>query len=445
MLGLRIGRVLRRASAGAAALAMFLALGAQAAPGWTRADDRAQPMALPDGAFRVPVENVDGVILVTARARGLSGADTAGFFVLDTGAGALALDRALAIRLGIASPDSAREDVALAERALPRFEFGERQVDKLSPVLTLNAEVVRAVTDRPVLGLIGQPLFANQILQVDYRGEQVTVAPSAPGSHDASPVDRIGRSKLATRALIERNAHAVPFELAGDGKILVRARVGGARARVVTLVLDTGATKTVLFVDEGRPALEGRAPWRALCGLSAPTLFGTESACAVRVPEIRLLSPSGDLIVRASDAVELESPLRGLLSQVSGREIAGLLGYSALKRHRITLDFANRVAWFEPEPANWDDRENEYSHVGLQIERRSGAIEVVAVAIPSPAEAAGIRAGDLVVSVDGRSSAGADLFDVANALEGAPGSKVTLVLSRAGIERTYTLRRKRLL
>src|SRR5689334_22846031 len=104
----------------------------------------------PEGTVSLRLENLEGVVLVKARAFSSASRDTTGPFVLDTGAGYLALDRALAGWLAIA--DSTRTDpIAVADRPLARLQLGDWEQDALSPVLTFDAEVARRVADRPVL------------------------------------------------------------------------------------------------------------------------------------------------------------------------------------------------------------------------------------------------------------------------------------------------------
>ena len=47
------------------------------------------------GAIEVPIENLEGVVLVRATLRGPSGRDTTGLLVVDTGAGFLGVDDGL--------------------------------------------------------------------------------------------------------------------------------------------------------------------------------------------------------------------------------------------------------------------------------------------------------------------------------------------------------------
>jgi carboxyl-terminal processing protease len=74
------------------------------------------------------------------------------------------------------------------------------------------------------------------------------------------------------------------------------------------------------------------------------------------------------------------------------------------------------------------------AEVGLVLTRRFGYLMTVAPRPGSPAERAGMRAGDVVRSIDGRHTRPLAVPTGERLLRGAPGSTVKLVLLRAGSE-----------
>src|SRR6266436_5006813 len=66
--------------------------------------------------------------------------------------------------------------------------------------------------------------------------------------------------------------------------------------------------------------------------------------------------------------------------------------------------------------------------VGLVLGARDNAWVVVAPLPGGPADLAGVRSGDVLDQVDGRSTAGWMLFETTARLRGAPGSRVRLTL-----------------
>jgi hypothetical protein len=408
------------------------------------ADVAAQPESLaslpwPEGTQVLRFEDLEGAILLRAKLVSEFGRDTSGIFVLDTGAGFLALDLDLARLLGIADGGARPAAVDLAARPLARLELGGLQVDQVSPVLTVDAGVIRRVTGRPVLGLLGQALFRDRVVVLDYREGTLVILPPEAGSGPPSPAAGLALSATAV---------AVPFRLAGDGKILVSAWVtsqAGQPGRKLTLIVDTGATKSVFF----RAALDGYLPgwtaWPALRGLGAPTLLGDASAVLVRVTGIELKGPGGSVARSGVDAAVLGGDLGEVLADDVGESVAGLLGYSFLKHFRIALDFPRGLLWLDPSRGDVEDRPEEYSHPGLQLESVRGEVRVMAVAEGSPASRAGIRAGDELVAIDGESVVGRDVIMVSRRLEGAPGTALSLHLRRGSRDWDCRLVRRRLL
>jgi len=74
-----------------------------------------------------------------------------------------------------------------------------------------------------------------------------------------------------------------------------------------------------------------------------------------------------------------------------------------------------------------------YAGVGLQIDIRDGWITVVTPLPDSPAEQAGIRTGDRVVEIDGKSTHRWTAEEAQKALRGQPGTPVSLGIDRFGM------------
>jgi len=468
-------------------LVAAVACGALLAPALTYSDKRLpdKPLAAssaiswPAGTELLPFENIEGIILLRGTLQGLVPPDTTGPLALDTGAGYLALDAALARTLGLADSSGDQEAVDLARRALPKLTVGHWSAEQVEPVLTVDGEVVRRVSDRPVLGLIGQRPLGDRAVWIDYREQMLALVPGGtraiePGlaasdtlvERGGSPTgasqrsrgmsagraardSALARSRALLAVALSPRATAVPFRLLGDGKMLVRGRVSDpmppAFSRDLNLLVDTGATKCVLFEDSLGSQVRHAGAWPALRGLSAPTLIGTVEARIARVPAIEIAAAGGPLRVTGVDVGVLRSDLSQVLSRVTHEPIHGLLGYSFLKRFRVAFDYPNRVMWLDSIPDYQDDRPNEYCHVGLQLERREGAVVVAGVVDDSPAEKAGIEVGDQVVALDGTDARTLDLLELTRRMEGDPGQTLTLVMRRNQGERTLKLVRRRLL
>ena len=90
-----------------------------------------------------------------------------------------------------------------------------------------------------------------------------------------------------------------------------------------------------------------------------------------------------------------------------------------------------------------EDTEGQYSGVGLQVQPREGALQVIAPMEDTPAFEAGLLTGDRIVKIDGKSTEKMTQGDAVTALRGASGSKVTLQVQRASFAepKDFTLQR----
>ena len=405
----------------------------------------------PEGTEVLSFENLDGIILIKGTVRGNDGRDSSGWFVLDTGAGQLALDSRLAAHLGITKQVSTAP-IGITDQPLPRLVIGSLTVDQVSPVLTFDAEIVRRAADRAVLGLIGQSVVRDRAVFINYQAQTIALVPSRVDA----PADDSTTTNPARAPYVPPTAVGVPFRLAEDGKALVRVRVTGPHRRFesgwLTFALDTGASKCVLF-DEAVASADADQLWEpSLEGLVAPTLMGKVATRLARAERIDVGGYAGAQLPVAPavgapqvDIAVLSSPLSGDLSRVAGEPVHGLLGYSFLRRFRSVCDYPNQMLWLDPVTDFRDDRPYEHTHAGLQLERDGDKARVAAVASDSPGARSGIRPGDEIVAINGKPTSGSPVSSLARLMEGPPGTQLTITIRRGEVDTIHKLRRRRLL
>src|SRR4051794_374272 len=81
---------------------------------------------------------------------------------------------------------------------------------------------------------------------------------------------------------------------------------------------------------------------------------------------------------------------------------------------------------------NDTDLRGSFDGVGIQVDVKDGRLTVVSPIEESPAEAAGLVPGDIVLEVDGKSISGKTLNDTVGLIRGPRGTQVTLTILRAG-------------
>ncbi|WP_374687395.1 S41 family peptidase, partial [Promineifilum sp.] len=88
----------------------------------------------------------------------------------------------------------------------------------------------------------------------------------------------------------------------------------------------------------------------------------------------------------------------------------------------------------------------EFEGIGAYVEMRDGFVTIVSPIDNSPAQAAGIQPGDIVLEVDGRDTTGLTLQEVIDMILGPAGTTVaiTFFTPETGEERTLTIERARI-
>jgi len=85
--------------------------------------------------------------------------------------------------------------------------------------------------------------------------------------------------------------------------------------------------------------------------------------------------------------------------------------------------------------------EGSYSGIGvtIDVDPETGRLKVVAPIVGSPAYAAGVLAGDVILEVDGQSTEGLTSEKAIEVMQGRPGSSVKLLIQHPDAEKTETI------
>ncbi len=88
----------------------------------------------------------------------------------------------------------------------------------------------------------------------------------------------------------------------------------------------------------------------------------------------------------------------------------------------------------------------EFEGIGVEVRMQGGQVIIVSPMGGSPAEKAGLRAGDIIVKIDGQDISGMKLDDVVKLIVGPAGSQVTLTVQdpQSGETRDVTMTRARI-
>jgi Aspartyl protease/PDZ domain len=123
----------------------------------------------------------------------------------------------------------------------------------------------------------------------------------------------------------------------------------------------------------------------------------------------------------------------------AGNEYSGNIGSGILKRFVVTFDYNNKVMYLKPATVPLTDV-GTFDRSGMWINDSQGGFEIVDVTAKGPADTAGLKKNDVIVSVDGKPAGEIKLADLRQRLRNeAPGTKVKLGL-QSGKMVTLTLR-----
>lgn len=363
-------------------------------------------------AAEMRFELIDNRIFLEARINGQRPYQ----FIFDTG-GQNVLDPATARELGLALRDESsqigagaqaqrswRTDVALAEIGPVRLRDHEFMVLDL-------ATIRHAIGFRRLDGLVGRELFERFIVDIDFEGLKLRFI--EPSGWTPSPA----------------HGRRVPLAFVGGGIPSIDATIDGVRGE---LAIDTGdrSSLTLFSPFVARERLREKYARR----ISAVTGWGVGGPIPADVTRAERLSFGG------FDIARVVARMPTLQTGVFASDIsAGSIGNGVLKRFRATFDYGGKQLFLAPNASFVADDQLDRS--GLWLSQHARGFEVMSVVAGSPAEQAGIKVGDVVTAVDGRTARDLFLVELRERLKRDPaGTVVRMKLERLGAVASLTLR-----
>jgi len=130
----------------------------------------------------------------------------------------------------------------------------------------------------------------------------------------------------------------------------------------------------------------------------------------------------GDYVEEVDDKKLLENAIRGMLS--------GLDPHSA---------FLNQDEFKDLQVGTT----GQFGGLGIEVSMEDGFVKVVSPIDDTPAQRAGVMAGDLIIRLDDTPVKGMSLNDAVKIMRGKPGTDITLTIVREGVEKplTFTITR----
>ena len=283
---------------------------------------------------------------------------------------------------------------------------GVRMTDQTAMITNVYDQAIEGI---PVDGMIGFELFRRFAVQIDYGRKTMTVTDFA----HFDPKDA---------------GTPVPFVFY-DHLPFVQGRIDGMPAR---FDIDTGSRTeldiTSPFVEKEN--LLGRYP-KGVSTIVGWGAGGSSRSYVVRVPSVEIGS------VKLQQIVGGLSEAKG--GSISDANLEGNIGSGLLKRFDVTFDYAHQVMYLkrlDPPPPD----AGKFDRSGLWINAEDGGYKVTGIVAGSPATAAGLIEGDVILGIAGQPVETARLSDAREMLRTRPaGATLAIVYRRNGVEHTTTL------
>ena len=90
-----------------------------------------------------------------------------------------------------------------------------------------------------------------------------------------------------------------------------------------------------------------------------------------------------------------------------------------------------------------EDTRGEFGGLGIEVGAEDGLVKVIAPIDDTPAQKAGIKAGDLIIKIDQESVKGLPLSEAVDRMRGKPGDPITLTILRKGVSKPFDVVIKR--
>jgi PDZ domain/Aspartyl protease len=330
------------------------------------------------------------------------------FLMLFDSGGANILQPATAKRLGLKVEGALggggvgenKQDVGMTK--VSRVELGGIVVrDQVFATLDLQDFGSRVEGLDDIAGLVGYELFKRFPVKIDYQRSRATF-------YDP---DKFKYAGAGVRVPFRFKGHIPQVEGTVDG-------IAGA------FDIDTGSRASIdlagPFVDRNGLVEKYAPKYRVVSGAG---VGGRVYSSLARASSLTL----GDVSV-SKPVAYLSQQQKGAFADVY---LAGNVGYGVLRQFNITFDYPRQQLFFEKNASY--GRPDVADRSGLWLERTKRGFEAVDVVAGSAADEAGLKAGDVIVSIDGKPTSSWHLPDARARLKATPGTHI-----RIGVERIKT-------
>ncbi len=262
-----------------------------------------------------------------------------------------------------------------------------------------------------VVGVVGASIFNRFVVQIDIEKKILRLyKPDEFDSKDAGESFELTltRTKPYMNAFID---------------------IDGKKDLPVTLVIDTGANSTLMFTVNKEKGIV--TPSKSVDGVIGRGVGGEVRGKAARSKKLAL------------GKYKLLDTIAHFYTDGIPGGTDGVIGMGILERFLVTFDYAGKRMFLKP---NEDfTKPFEFSMIGMSVlPDKDGALSIQSVFDGSPALEAGIKKGDILISIDKKPLSFADYARLVQALI-TPGQKIMIEIERNGVRHEKSLELKRMI
>ena len=126
------------------------------------------------------------------------------------------------------------------------------------------------------------------------------------------------------------------------------------------------------------------------------------------------------------------------LSKATGISIRREYEFAIAGALQVSRDPHTAYMWKEKSDDMQADTKGEFGGLGIQVEMEKGLVKVASPIEGTPAEKAGLQAGDLITKLDGKPVLGKTINDAVNIMRGKIGTDITITVQR-GSQKPFDL------
>ncbi len=324
-------------------------------------------------------------------------------FILDTGSGGISLDSATAEFFGVKGLASNRTIRGIAGIKTVSFLNNRKlhlpglTIDSLNFHIN-NYDILTAVYGEQIDGIIGYSVFSRYILKIDYDSSRIEF-----WTKGSMKYPRGGYLLRPSITMLAVQSARVKDEVAIDGRFLIDMGAG------LNLLLSTDFIKDSALLRKNRK----------LYTKEAEGLGGKIDMYLTTIKEFKL----GPFKFRNVPVNVFED----VYNVTSYPHLGGLIGNDLLRRFNVIVNYEAKDFYLIPN-SHYDDV-FDYSYSGIELYLINGRIIIGDVAKDSPAEAARLMEGDIVVAVNTNFSQNLSQYKMALQM---PGDWVKIIVQRNG-------------